>query len=68
MRLQTFTVTPLDSEHPDGDAFKVTVKVVYGDDDLLDNVNNPTSCKGSVVGGQWCAISELSSVVYSRAE
>lgn len=65
MRLQEFNVVAQDAS---ADSFSVSVKVIYGDDDLLDNVAEQTACKGSVVGGQWCAISELSSVVYSRAK
>jgi len=65
MRLQRFSVDALTGG---ADIFDVNVKVVYyADSDLLNNFNDPTACKGSVVGGQWCAISDLSSVVYSRA-
>lgn len=64
MRLQNFVVSEQGS---DSDIFDVGIKVVYGDQDLFNDPNNPTSCKGSVVGGQWCAISELNSVVYSRS-
>lgn len=64
MRLQTFDVSPQPSAT---DIFNVNVKVIYyAGSDLLDNVSNPTTCKGSAVGGQWCAISDLKSVVYSR--
>lgn len=63
MRLQAFNISSLE----DNDVFSIAVKVIYGDDDLLNDPTNPTACKGSVVGGQWCAISDLSTVVYSRA-
>lgn len=47
--------------------YQVTVRVVYGDDDLL---NNPTgdnaSCKVSISGSQYCAQSELSATVKKR--
>lgn len=65
MRLGTFDVLPLGG---DGDVFTVSVTVIYGDDDLLDTATNPPKCKSSVVGGQWCAISALNSVVYSRSQ
>ncbi len=46
--------------------YKVTVRVVFGDDDLL---NNPTaataSCKSNT-GSQFCSVSELTSTVYKR--
>jgi len=48
--------------------YQVQVRVVYGDDDLL---NNPTTtaaaCKG-VAGRQFCAVSDLSTVVISRVK
>jgi prepilin-type N-terminal cleavage/methylation domain-containing protein len=48
--------------------YQVQVRIVYGDDDLL---NNPTatnaSCKG-VAGRQFCAVSDLSTVVISRVK
>lgn len=50
-------------------AFLVNVGVIYGDNDLLlPNADNPTSCKGAVVGGQWCAVSNLTTQVYKRVE
>lgn len=65
MRLQKFTVDP---QAGSDDVFAVNIKVVYyADPELLNDFDNPTTCKGSVVGGQWCAISDLASVVYSRA-
>ena len=66
MRLQSFSVEPVVSGQDD--LYEVRVKIVYyADKDLLDDFDNPTSCKGSIIGGQWCAISDLTSVVYSRA-
>lgn len=65
MRLQNFQVTLLPGQ---SDVFNVGVTVIYGDDDLLNDPDNPTSCKGSTVGGQWCAISALNTVVYSRSQ
>lgn len=65
MRLQSFTLSRLADQD---DVFNVGVTVIYGDDDLLNDPANPTACKGSTVGGQWCAISALNSVVYSRSQ
>jgi len=65
MQLQFFDVEP---QQPGSDVFKVRVMVVYyAAVDLLNNPDGQATCKGSSVGGQWCAISDLSSVVYSRA-
>ncbi len=65
MRLQDLSV----GQEGSSDLFRIHVKVVYyASPDLLDNFEDPNACKGSVVGGQWCAISDLTTVVYSRAE
>lgn len=49
--------------------YRITIKVVSGDDGIL---NNPTaanaSCKSVSVGGQFCAISELTTVVTKRIQ
>ena len=49
--------------------YRVNVKVVYGDNDLL---NNPTtaaaSCKGVQAGTQFCSVSELNTIVVKRVE
>lgn len=66
MRLQDFNIQAQAGSNDD--IFIITVKVIYGENDLLNDPDNPTACKGSTVGGQWCAISDLSSVVYSRAQ
>jgi prepilin-type N-terminal cleavage/methylation domain-containing protein len=64
MRLSNLVVTGLGNG-----LYKVTVRVVYGDDDLL---NNPTgtdaSCKVSISGSQYCAQSELSTTVQRRID
>lgn len=66
MRLQNFSITP--GGGTQSDIFNIQVKVLYfAGPDLLDDFDNPTTCKGSIVGGQWCAISDLSTTVYSRA-
>lgn len=65
MRLTKLTLTPL---NPQQDQYSLTVGVIYGDDDLLDNPDNPTKCKTAVAGAQWCASSELTTQVYRRVE
>jgi len=63
MRLSNLVVTNVT-----GDLYKIQVRVVFGDDDLLDN---PTaadaSCKGNA-GRQFCAVSDLSTVVIKRVK
>ncbi len=49
--------------------YTVTVRVAYGDTDLLDQVTDGVSnsfCRGSVAGTQFCSVSELSSTVKKR--
>lgn len=49
------------------DSYRVTVRIVFGDDDLLDNLNTPTTkCKVSISGSQYCAMAELTTVVKQR--
>lgn len=64
MRLSKLTV-----EQISGGLYRVTIRVVFGDDDLL---NNPTgddaSCKVSISGSQYCAQSELSTIVKKRID
>jgi hypothetical protein len=48
--------------------YRVTVRVVYGDNDLL---NNPTATNATCrtqAGSQFCAVSELSTIVVKRVE
>lgn len=63
MRLANLTVTQVNG---DPNIWKVSVRVVYGDDDLL---NSPTStnasCKGDT-GQQFCSVSELTTTVVKR--
>jgi prepilin-type N-terminal cleavage/methylation domain-containing protein len=51
------------------DLYKISVKVVYGDSDIL---NNPTAttatCQGIRAGAQFCAVSDLTTVVTKRVE
>ena len=63
MRLANLTVSEVNG---DPNIWKISVRVVFGDDDLL---NNPTgtnaSCKGNA-GQQFCSVSELTTTVVKR--
>jgi len=72
MRLSKFRVESLGNN-----LYRVTVRVAYGDDDLLYNPSNPNSPTGdqaadamckSTAGTQFCAVSELSTVVVKRVQ
>lgn len=69
---QHMRLTKLEVTQSPGSAevYNVTVGVAYGATDLfnLDGLGNPVSCKGTVVGGQWCAISEINTQVFRRVE
>lgn len=64
MRLSKLAITNIGPN-----TYKVQIKIVYGDNDLL---NNPTaadaSCKGVRAGSQFCSVSELSTIVVKRVE
>ncbi len=64
MRVTNFSITP------DGDdVFNVSITIIYGDNDLLvPDSENPSGCSGNVVGGQWCAVSTLSTTVTKRIQ
>ncbi len=64
MRLSNLTVTNVAENQ-----YKIEVRVVYGDDDLLNGPTTSTaSCKGIQAGTQFCSVSELSTVVVKRVE
>lgn len=49
--------------------YKIQVKVVYGDNDLLnDPTGSDASCRAERAGTQFCAVSELSTIVVKRVE
>jgi prepilin-type N-terminal cleavage/methylation domain-containing protein len=48
--------------------YNVDVRVVYGDDDLLSNPTTSTATCKSGSGSQFCAVSELSTVVQQRIQ
>jgi prepilin-type N-terminal cleavage/methylation domain-containing protein len=63
MRLAELAVKQ-DTNEPD--LYKVTVRVAFGDDDLLNNPNSAKpSCK-STAGSQFCSVSELTTTVVKR--
>lgn len=65
MRLISFDVT----QTANPNLFAISTGVIYGDNDLLlPNDTNPQSCKGSAVGGQWCAVSMLYTQAWKRVE
>lgn len=62
MRLSKLSVT-----NAGADLWKVTVKVTYGDDDLLTDSTDPdTVCNLAVKGSEFCATSELTTTVQRR--
>lgn len=64
MRLSNLVVEPIGVN-----MYQVKVKIVYGENDLLNNPTGPdATCKGAEAGSQFCAVSELSTVVVTRVE
>lgn len=64
MRLSNMQVTSLGNS-----LYKVSVKVVYGDSDILSNPTTATAkCQGVRAGTQFCSISDLTTVVTKRVE
>ncbi|MBP7807566.1 prepilin-type N-terminal cleavage/methylation domain-containing protein [Candidatus Saccharibacteria bacterium] len=64
MRLKSFVVNSVANN-----LYGVSIGIIYGADELLlPDASNPASCVGSVVGGQWCAVSELSTQVFKRIQ
>jgi prepilin-type N-terminal cleavage/methylation domain-containing protein len=63
MRLHAFSV----SQIGDSNAYRIQIRVIYGDDELLDGLDtdNP-ACRGLRFGGQFCAVSELNTIVSRR--
>jgi prepilin-type N-terminal cleavage/methylation domain-containing protein len=65
-RILNLSITPASG----ATVFAVTVRVAYGDQDLLDLSNGfaLATCKGSQIGTQFCAVSELSTTVTRRVQ
>ena len=64
MRLSRLVIQDLGSNQ-----YRVEVRVVYGDDDLLNDDNGPNAaCISESAGTQFCSISELSTTVVKRVK
>lgn len=64
MRLANLVVDDLGSGQ-----YKVQVRIVYGDSDLLDDPYTAAAkCKAVRAGTQFCAVSDLSTIVVKRVE
>lgn len=64
MRLSKLNIVDLGAN-----LYRIEVRVIYGDDDLLNAPNDPTtSCIGGRAGTQFCTISELNTVVTKRVQ
>jgi len=67
MRLADLSVTNIGTN-----LYKIQIRVAYGDDDLLASTNGPTAtdviCQNTLAGTQFCAVSELSTIVVKRVE
>ena len=48
--------------------FEIIVRVIYGDDDLFLNANTPTATCKPQTGTEYCAISELRTIIQKRVE
>jgi prepilin-type N-terminal cleavage/methylation domain-containing protein len=71
MRLAKFEA--VEAAGTSGRLWNVSVKIIYGEDDLLEGVSGDdytnATCKGSAyAGSQFCAVSELITTVYRRLE
>lgn len=65
MRLARMEVAPIGTSNK---LYKVTVRVVFGEDDLLSNPTGPDAKCLSQQGSQFCAVSEITTVVTKRVE
>lgn len=62
MRLSEMTITDRS-----GGLYEIHIKIINGEDDLLNNPNaNNASCKLVRAGSQFCAVSELTTTVLKR--
>lgn len=62
MRVAKFEITP-----GANGLYTVTVKVIYGDNDLLTDLTSNAMCR-TTIGSQFCAVSELTTTVQKRVE
>jgi len=67
MRLSKLSVQPVAGT---SNLWNITVKIMYGDDDVFTTVptNPAAACKNIVQGTQFCAISELNTIVEKRVQ
>jgi prepilin-type N-terminal cleavage/methylation domain-containing protein len=62
MRIPRINVPP-----PSSGVWSVDIIVAYGEDtDIFLNPSNPTQCKSSNIGGQFCAVSRINTNVIKR--
>lgn len=65
MRISSFEIVP------NGEAWDVSIRVAYGDDEnafepVSEGVERFSICKGAISGGQFCAVSQLKTTVMKR--
>jgi prepilin-type N-terminal cleavage/methylation domain-containing protein len=65
MRLANLSVKPVSGSTS---LWSVNVKVLYGEDDLINNPTSSTATCKSDTGSQFCAMSELNTIVEKRVE
>lgn len=67
---ENMRLSRLDVGLVDGPAqlWNVRVGVVYGSQDLIEYVDGTTKCRPSAIGTQYCAFSELSSMIQRRVQ
>ena len=64
IRLANLVVTSVGTNQ-----YRVQLRLVYGDDDLLNNPTTTTAaCKNILIGTQFCAQSDLSTIVVKRVK
>lgn len=64
MRLAYFRLDPLDAEQQ---SWRLHLKVVYGEDDLLEDHDTADArCKSGILGAQFCSVSEMDVTVFKR--
>ncbi|MCA9331736.1 type II secretion system protein [Candidatus Saccharibacteria bacterium] len=61
MRLTRFSITPLNN-----DLYEVTVRVVSGDNDMLETISGETVCRNDRILSQFCAVSQLTTIARKR--
>ena len=65
MRLARMQVAPVGTSTT---VYKISVKVVFGDDDLLSNPNTVNAACKTQQGSQFCAVSDITTVVTKRVK